>query len=196
MPPSRLGASLLQSYCSRVRYLELFPQLDFKELALLTELPNLQYLLISLLSKPAQGFSEQTLLTLRSVTTLVVEGAWVDLKTVLDALDLPSLHSLVVTGWYHGNPAAVLARDATKCFRAISRHTALTSLSMSTAYGRPPFDPSHIPGLAPRSEVQDAFEGPLLDIMGPLLSLSALRTVSLDFPEHFVLACTSADLPP
>ena len=193
IPPSRL--SVLQTYCSRIRYLEVSSDadVDLRDLSLLAQLPNLQYLSISL-SNPVLGFLETNPLTLSSVATLVVEGAWVDLKTVLDALLLPSLRSLAVTGWYRGDPAAELAKGATECFRAISRHTSLTSLFMSTAYVRLPLTSAHIPGMSPGPEVQDFFEAPLLDIMGPLLSLSALRSISLDFLEHFVFACTSADL--
>ena len=115
-----------------------------------------------------------------------------NVRTVLDILRLPSVGSLSVKGWHYGDPAVLLAKNATECFRAISRHISVTHLYISTTYGRIPRD--YVYGITPLPEVQDAFETPLLDIMHPLLSLSALRDVSLDFPEHFVMACTSSDL--
>ena len=193
LPPFRLGTALLQTHCSRVNYLEVFPQIHLRDLSVLAELPSLRYLAISLASQPTWGLSEPpTSLAFDSISTLVVEGTWVNVRTVLDILRLPSIESLSVKGWHYGDPAVELARGATECFHTVSRHTSITHLSISTAYGRIPCD--YVYGVTPLPEVRDAFEAPPLDIMHPLLSLSALRDVSLDFPEHFVIACTSSDL--
>ncbi|PIL25752.1 hypothetical protein GSI_11502 [Ganoderma sinense ZZ0214-1] len=188
--PTRLGAPLLQAHCSRVRHIEVFPQLDFEDLAALAELPALQHLSVSLDLKPSTP-EVASVLVFKSVTTLAIKGIWTELSRALTAImRLLVLHSLVVEGWHHGDPAAELARDATECFRTISGHISVTSLSISTDYGRLP---ENLNTGCVMYGIADV-EMPLLDFMHPLLSLSALRDVSLSFPVYFNLACTSSDL--
>ncbi|KAI1787410.1 hypothetical protein LXA43DRAFT_1165746 [Ganoderma leucocontextum] len=192
VPPSVLGPPLLQMHCAHVRYLKVFPQLDIEELLLLTALPALQFLSISLSSTVSVPRATPAL-PFESVTTLVVEGTWANLSSLLDTTLLPSMHTLSVTGWDYGEPAAELAKAATQCLRTISaRHATISSLSMSAAPGRVPPSSGWIPfGM---KVVTDAFEGHLLDLVRPLLSLSALRNLSLGFPTYFDIACTAADL--
>ncbi len=191
VPPSILGPPLLQMHCSYVRHLEIFPQLDLEELQLLTALPALQSLSISLSSMLGHARVTPSL-PLESVTTLMVEGAWADLDVMLGATLLPLIHTLSVTGWDYGEPAVSLAKGATQCLHTISaKHVSISSLSVSAAPGRVPLSrgSSHFGAKL----VTDKFGGRLLDLVRPLLSLSALCSLSLGFPSYFDIACTSAD---
>ena len=188
--PSILGLPLIQTHCSYVRHLEVFPQLSFEELQIITSLPELQSLSISLSTQGHTGGASP--LQLQSITTLFVQGTWPDLNALLENVLLPSLHTLSVTGWDYGEPAAELANAATQCFHTIStRHPSLSSLTVSVAPGRTPSSRSCVAYGFPT--VKDTFEGALLDLIHPLLSLSSLRTLSLGFPSYFDIACTSAD---
>ena len=188
--PSILGLPLIQTHCSYVRHLEVFPQLSFEELQIITSLPELQSLSISLSTQGHTGGASP--LQLQSITTLFVQGTWPDLNALLENVLLPSLHTLSVTGWDYGEPAAELANAATQCFHTIStRHPSLSSLTVSVTPGRTPSSRSCIAYGFPT--VKDTFKGALLDLVHPLLSLSSLRTLSLGFPSYFDIACTDAD---
>ncbi|KAM5530658.1 hypothetical protein V8D89_015679 [Ganoderma adspersum] len=197
LPPSRLGPSLLRTHCSHIHHLEVFPQIDLDELQLLTELPALQHLAISLPRQTIHDASPP--FTLPSVSTLVVGGTWTNLSTFLDTVRLPSLHTLSLTGWAYGDPAASLAQGATQCFRTIAesatstgKHSSLISLSISASDGRLPPQRGCVVYSVPR--VKDTVEVSFMDLVHPLLSLSALRDLSLALPSYFNLACTAADL--
>ncbi|KAM5530656.1 hypothetical protein V8D89_015677 [Ganoderma adspersum] len=191
LPPSRFGAPLLQIHCSRIRRLEVYPQIDLESLRILTGLPALQHLSISLVRRDLPDGNTSFKLT--SVATFVVEGTWLNLSTLLNSVRLPSMHALSVTGWAYGEPAAELAQGATQCFKTISaRQTSITSLSVSASSGRMPPRRGCVMRRIPL--VKDTFEAPFLDIVGPLLSLSALRHLSLWLPGYFDLECTAADL--
>ena len=188
--PSILGLPLIQTHCSYVRHLEVFPQLSFEELQIITSLPELQSLSISLSTQGHTGGASP--LQLQSITTLFVQGTWPDLNALLENVLLPSLHTLSVTGWDYGEPAAELANAATQCFHTIStRHPSLSSLTVSVTPGRTPSSRSCVAYGFPT--VKDTFKGALLDLVHPLLSLSSLRTLSLGFPSYFDITCTSAD---
>ncbi|KAM5540944.1 hypothetical protein V8D89_005255 [Ganoderma adspersum] len=190
LPPSILGFPLLKTHCSYVRHLEVFPQLDFEELQILTALPVLQSLSISLSAQNPTGSAPS--LSFEAITTLIVQGPWPDLSALLEIVLLPSLHTLSVAGWDYGEPAAELANAATQCFHTISaKHPFISSLTVSVAPGRSPPARSCIAYGFPT--VKDTFKGTLLDLIHPLLSLSSLRTLSLGFPSYFDIACTSAD---
>ena len=198
LPPSLLGPSLLRAHCSRIHRLEVFPQIDLDELRLLTELPALQHLSISLPRQTIHDASPP--FTLPSVSTLVVGGPWTNLSTLLDTVRLPSLHTLSLTGWAYGDPAASLAQGATQCFRALSesaagKHSSLTSLSISASDGRLPPQRGCVVYSVPR--VTDTVEVSFTDLVYPLLgsrSLAGLRHLSFALPSYFDLACTAADL--
>ncbi|PIL25776.1 hypothetical protein GSI_11526 [Ganoderma sinense ZZ0214-1] len=188
--PSILGAPLLHTHCSYVRHLEVFPQLDVEELRILSALPALQSLSISLSAQFHAGTEPP--LPFETVTALAVQGTWPNLTALLDTVLLPSLHALSVTGWDYGEPAASLANAATHCFHTISaKHPAISSLTISASPGRLP--PSRTSVAYGFPTVKDAFQCHLLDLIRPLLSLSALRHLSLGFPSYFDLACASAD---
>lgn len=191
LPPCRLGSPLLRSHCSRVHRLEIDLMLDIEALRPLSELPALQRLSIQL---SRENFPEANLRgTLKFITTLSVGGTWVNVSTLLNTISLPSMHTLSVTGWAYGEPAAELAKGAIQCFRTISaKHSSIASLSISTTFGRmPPDDGCVVYGV---SSVQGTFEGTLLDLTHPLLSLSALRDLSLNIPSYFDLTCTASCL--
>ena len=191
-PLSRLGSPLLQAHCSRLRYLEVVPLLDLDGLRVLTELPALQHLSISLSREafPATNASP----TLKSVTTLSVGGIWTNLAVLFTIARLPSMHTLSMAGWEYGNPAAELASAATHVFRTLaSRHPSLTSLSVSATpgYVPPPVGCVYEGIKLVPDTVTDAC---LLDLVHPLLALAALRHLSLTFPSYFDIMCTEADL--
>ncbi|KAM5530655.1 hypothetical protein V8D89_015676 [Ganoderma adspersum] len=189
--PSSLGPFLLQAHCSNLRHLEVFPLLDLDGLRLLTELSALQHLSISL---SRQDFpSASASLTFKSVTVLVVEGTWVNLGAFFATTHLPSMHTLTITGWDYGDPAAELAKAATQCFSTLAdRYPSLASLRVSASHGRvPPPRGCVAYGI---SLINDAFAASLLDIVHPLLALSALRHLALGFPSYFDIVCTEADL--
>ena len=198
LPPSRVGPSLLRTHCSRIHRLEVFPQIDLDELRLLTELPALQHVSISLPRQTIHDTSPP--FTLPSVSTLVVGGPWTNLSTLLDTVRLPSLHTLSLTGWAYGDPAASLAQGATQCFRALSESAtgkllSLTSLSISASDGRLPPQRGCVVYSVPR--VTDTVEVSFMDLVHPLLSsrsLAGLRRLSLALPSYFDLTCTAADL--
>ena len=91
-PLSHLGSPLLKIHCSSLRRLEVAPQVDFEYLRILADLPALQHLSVSLSREnfPA-GYSS---FTFKSVTTLIVEGTWVNLCSLFDTIRLPSMHTL------------------------------------------------------------------------------------------------------
>ena len=191
LPPSLLGSPLLQTHCSHVGHLEVFPQLDLEELLLLTAIPSLQSLAISLSSALGVAGSPSALL-FKSITTLVIEGTWANISALLDVILLPSMHTLSISCWDYGEPAAELAKAATHCFCTIAnRHPSLSSLSVSTAPGRMSPAPSRVDYRV--KLVKDTFKGCLLNLIHPLLSLSALRALSLAFPSYFDIICTPAD---
>ncbi|KAM5545971.1 hypothetical protein V8D89_000097 [Ganoderma adspersum] len=120
LPPSHLGPPLLQVHCSRIHRLEVYLQLDLD--AVRTELPALQHLSMSLV-RPRENLprANTTSSTFTSVTTFVVEGTWINFSTLLGTICLPSVHTLSVTGWEYGEPAAPeLAQGAIRCFKTIS----------------------------------------------------------------------------
>ena len=192
LPLSRLGSPLLQTHCSRLRYLEVVPLLDLDGLRVLTELPALQHLSISLSSQdfPATNAS----LTLKSVTTLVVGGIWTNLAVFFTIVRLPSMHTLSMAGWEYGDPAAELASVATHVFHTLAtRYPSITSLSISATpgYVPPPVGCVYEGVKLVPDTVADAC---LLDLVRPLLALAALRHLSLTFPSYFDIMCTEADL--
>ncbi|KAM5540938.1 hypothetical protein V8D89_005249 [Ganoderma adspersum] len=190
--PSILGFPLMQTHCSYVRHLEVFPQLDPEELQILTTLPALQSLSISLSALPQGRTGAALPLQFESITALVIQGTWPNLSALLENVLLPSLHTLSVTGWDYGEQAAELANTVTQCFHTISaKHPFISSLTVSVAPGRTPPSRSCLAYGFPT--VKDTFKGALLDLVHPLLSLSSLRTLSLGFPSYFDIACTSAD---
>ena len=194
LPPSRLGASLLQSHCSRIRHLEVYPQLDLDGVRMLMELPALQHLSISLVRGNLPDANAS--FTFASVTTFTVAGTWTNLSTLLDTVRLPSMHSLSVIGWAYGEPAAELGKGALQCFRTISARqtspTALTRLSVSASFGRTPPSRGCVVYCIPF--VKDTFVAPFRDVVHPLLSLSALRHFSLQLPGYFDFECRASDL--
>ena len=194
LPPSRLGSPLFQTNCSCIRRLEVDSQLDLEGLLILTELPVLQHLSISLVREDMIP-DAHTSFTFTSVTTFIVAGTWTNLSTLLGTVRLPSMHTLSVTGWTYGEPAAELAQGAIQCFKTMSaRQTSITSLFVSESYGRfPPAQGCTAIGY-PILPVKDTFEAPFLDVVRPLLSLSALRHLSLKLPSYCDLTCTASDL--
>ena len=189
--PSILGLPLLQTHCSRLYQLEVFPPLDLDSLRLLTELPALQHLSISLSREDFPGINPAIIFL--SVTTLDVEGTWVNLGVMLETIRLPSIHTLFIRGWNYSERAAELAKAATQCFCTLAaKQPFLTRLSVCAIDGRVP--PSHGCVVGCVEHVPDAFEATLLDIMNPLLALSTLRHLDLGFPSYFDIACTAADL--
>ena len=192
--PGWLKAPSFRARCSRLRHLEVDPPIHPLDFAVLTELPMLRYLSLSLSRVHAEPSSPTTppLLTLRSVMTLVIKGPLMGLNWALCAMHLPSMHSLVLEGQgCYGDPVANLAERATECFHAIHRHTSITSLSISVTYT--PLESRGFYTCA-LPAVEDIFEASLLDIIYPLLSLSALRDVSLSFLNDFILISTLSDL--
>ncbi|TBU40500.1 hypothetical protein BD309DRAFT_870151 [Dichomitus squalens] len=188
LPPSRFGLALLQTHCSRVSHIEVDPQLDVQDLGMLAQLPALRSLSISisLLAYPSCS------LTFRSLTTLKVAGSWSDISTLLDTLRLPSMHTLSLMAHENGKPAAELAEGAAQCFRTIaSRHGSITSLSVFTTSPVRPWVSGCVPPRIPA--VPDRFEGKLMDIVHPLLSLHALRHLSVTLPTYFKLTCVASD---
>ncbi|PIL25793.1 hypothetical protein GSI_11543 [Ganoderma sinense ZZ0214-1] len=190
-PPYTVGESLLQTHCSQLLHLEISPLLDLDGLRSLTALPALQHLSISL---SREDFPEiNPSFTFESITTLVVEGTWTNLSTLLDTIRLPSMHMLSVTGWEHGDPVTELVKAATQCFRTLaSRHPSITSLSVSATHGRVPSSRGCIVFGIPL--IEDAFPASLLDIVHPLLALTTLHRLELGFPSYFDIACTETDL--
>ena len=191
IPPSRLGPPLFQLHCSRIRRLEVYPQLDLDGVRILTELSALQYLSISLVQENLPRVN--TSFKFASITTFVVEGTWTNISILFDTLRLPSMHTLSVTGWEYGEPAAELVQGAVRCFKTIStRQTSITRLSICESTGRAPPRRGCIEFES--APVEDTFEAPFLDVVHPLLSLSALRHLSLKLPNYCDLTCTAADL--
>ena len=189
--PSGLGSSLLQTHCSRLLHLEVFPLLDFDDLRLLAELPALQHLSISLSKEDFPAASAS--LAFNCISTLAVEGPWANLNALFATTRLPSMHTLSLTGWEYGEPAAELAKAATECFRTLAtQYPSLTSLAVSATDGRAP--PSRGCVVYGIPIVDAAFAASLLDIVHPLLALSALRSLELGFPSYFDIVCTEADL--
>ena len=128
----------------------------------------------------------------RSLATLAVEGDWTDVESLLNAISLPSMHTLIVTAYDNGRPAAQLAAGASKCFDAIaSRHQSISKLSIPTDFGRLPPSRGCVVHAIPI--VTDAFEGKLIDVIGTLLSLHAITNLSIIFPAYFNLSCASSD---
>lgn len=191
LQPSILDRSLLQAHCSHLCYVKVVPQMNLEDLRLLAELPALQHLSISL---PREYFPEaRSSPTFASVTALAVAGTWANIGALLATTRLPSVHTLSITGWDYGEPAAKLAQAATQCFRTLAdRHPSLTRLVVSATAGYVP--PPHSGAVACILLVPDAFRAALLDIVRPLLTLSALRGLDLEFPSYFDIACTDADL--
>ncbi|PIL25778.1 hypothetical protein GSI_11528 [Ganoderma sinense ZZ0214-1] len=190
-PLSRLGLPLLQAHCFRLCHLEVVPLLDLDDLRLLTGLPALQHLSISLSREDFPAASAS--LTFRSVSTLVVEGTWSNLAAFLAAAHLPLMHTLSITGWEYGEPAAELAKAATHVFHTLAaKHPSLPTLSVSATRGREPPSVGCVSyDIIP---IADTFVASLLDLVRPLLALSALRCLSLAFPSYFDVVCTEADL--
>ena len=168
-PPYRLGSALIQTHCSSVHHIQVDQPLDMKNISLLTQLPSLQYLSISLIPLPSPGPT----LTFSSLATLVLSGPWSDLSTLLETLRLPSMRTLSVTAHEKGKTAAELATGTIQCFQTIaSLHPSITSLTVSTATPVRPWNFGYtMPYIA---VVKDRFEGQLIDIFHPLLSLNAL----------------------
>ncbi|KAM5530648.1 hypothetical protein V8D89_005245 [Ganoderma adspersum] len=191
LTPSRLGQPLLQIHCSRIRRLEVYPQIDFEGLRVLTNLPTLQRLSIALIEENVPEANPT--LIFKYLTKLDVEGTWTNLSTLLDTVRLPSMHMLSVTSWAYGEPAAELAQGAIQCFKTISaRQISIPSLSIYESYGRVPPPRNGVVYVIP--PVWDTFEAPFLDVVHPLLSLSSLRHFSLQLPRYCDLTCTTADL--
>ena len=189
--PFQRGTPLFQARRPRLRHLEVDPPLNLVDISALTELPTLQYLSISLVNLKPGSSTTAPLLTLKSVTTLIVNSRWTALNQALAVMHLPSMRSLVLEGLGYNESAFNLAKGTIECFRTIPHHTSTTSLSISTKYKPSPDCTGSGNSIW---AVEDVFEAPLLDLIHPLLSLSTLCDVSLSFPRFFILVCASSDL--
>ncbi|TBU23293.1 hypothetical protein BD311DRAFT_768733 [Dichomitus squalens] len=178
LPPSRLDSSMIRTYFPHIRYMDVQPECGVEDVRMLAGFPTLRCLSISVsFAVPSPNLS------LPVLGTLVMEGSWPNLTTLLNSAHLPSLHTLSVTGWEGEDNASKLAMDAIQCFHAISRYKSITNLSIYTTY-----TPQHQYGCVEDDipEVQGTFDGDLLDTMRPLLSLRSLRYLATRLPDYLV----------
>ncbi|TBU60045.1 hypothetical protein BD310DRAFT_923761 [Dichomitus squalens] len=178
LPPSRLDSSMIRTYFPHIRYMDVQPECGVEDVRMLAGFPTLRCLSISV------SFAVLSPnLILPVLGTLVMEGSWPNLTTLLNSAHLPSLHTLSVAGWEGEDNASKLAMDAIQCFHAISRYKSITNLSIYTTY-----TPQHQYGCVEDDipEVQGTFDGGLLDTMRPLLSLRSLRYLATRLPDYLV----------
>ncbi|EJF61343.1 hypothetical protein DICSQDRAFT_180662 [Dichomitus squalens LYAD-421 SS1] len=178
LPPSRLDPSMIRSYFPQIRHMDVQPECGVEDLRMLAGFPTLRCLSISVsFAVPSPN------LTLPVLGTLVMEGSWPNLTTLLNSAHLPSLHTLSVTGWEGEDNASKLAMDAIQCLHAISRYKSITNLSIYTTY-TPQYEYGCVEDDIP--EVQGTSHGSLLDTMRPLLSLRSLRYLATRLPDYLV----------
>ncbi|EJF61349.1 hypothetical protein DICSQDRAFT_136564 [Dichomitus squalens LYAD-421 SS1] len=178
LPPSRLDPSMIRTYFPQIRHMDVQPECGVEDLRMLAGFPTLRCLSISVsFAVPSPN------LTLPVLGTLVMEGSWPNLTTLLNSAHLPSLHTLSVTGWEGEDNASKLAMDAIQCFHAISRYKSITYLSIYTIH-TPQYQDGCVEPDIP--EVEGTFDGTLLDTMRPLLSLRSLRYLTTRLPDYLV----------
>ncbi|TBU23304.1 hypothetical protein BD311DRAFT_791745 [Dichomitus squalens] len=178
LPPSRLDPSMIRTYFPQIRHMDVQPECGVEDLRMLAGFPTLRCLSISV------SFAVLSPnLILPVLGTLVMEGSWPNLTTLLNSAHLPSLHTLSVTGWEGEDNASKLAIDAIQCFHAISRYKSITYLSIYTTH-TPQYQDGCVEPDIP--EVEGTFDGTLLDTMRPLLSLRSLRYLATRLPDYLV----------
>ncbi|TBU40529.1 hypothetical protein BD309DRAFT_967292 [Dichomitus squalens] len=179
----------MHTRCPRVRHLEVIYQVNPTGLNYIAEFPALQNLSVSL----HNIFSIGDDVSFPQLRVLKAGGIWAELDFFLRSIRCPELRELSLEAWQSGASAHQMAEDASQCLQAVaSYHPSLKGLSVRTTFGPPPPAGTCVARMIPT--VQDTFQGSILGVIRPLLTLRRLRKLSLSLPDYFDVECADTDV--